>query len=171
MTLSGNVVWKLLLAGVTVCKSQLIGRLSTSQRRGLFVFRRRTCLKFRFGSSSAIAELSLCFSKIVATNSHNCVLQNSFASPRICTPERPRVVLAHTPSPFVCSFLAFIQTGWLIDYTNALLLNTGCTMPAPPPPPLVTWLSDPWLSPAATPVTPGPASIRPCSYPSNGKEI
>lgn len=134
MTLSGNVVWKLLLAGVTVCKSQLIGRLSTSQRRGLFVFRRRTCLKFRFGSSSAIAELSLCFSKIVATNSHNCVLQNSFASPRICTPERPRVVLAHTPSPFVCSFLAFIQTGWLIDYTNALLLNTGCTMPAPPPP-------------------------------------
>lgn len=133
MTLSGNVVWKLLLAGVTVCKSQLIGRLSTSQRRGLFVFRRRTCLKFRFGSSSAIAELSLCFSKIVATNSHNCVLQNSFASPRICTPERPRVVLAHTPSPFVCSFLAFIQTGWLIDYTNALLLNTGCTMPAPPP--------------------------------------
>lgn len=107
MTPSGNVVWKLLLAGVTVCKSQLIGRLSTSQRQGLFVFRRRTCLMFRFGSSSAIMELSLCFSKILAKRPHDCVLRNSFASPSLRAPEsatsRPRPHAVTVRLQFPCS--------------------------------------------------------------------
>lgn len=152
MTPSGNVVWKLLLAGVTVCKSQLIGRLSTSQRQGLFVFRRRTCLMFRFGSSSAIMELSLCFSKILAKRPHDCVLRNSFASPSLRAPEsatsRPRPHAVTVRLQFPCS------------HTNSLAYRLHERIAAkhrlhnaspPPPHPLVTWLSDPWLYPHRDP--------------------